>query len=296
MRLLLLIISLLLGFSVYGQEDVRPPRKELDTTKLKKKFARQGVSDDPTDTLTIQDYKIISHVGDTTYLDTTLTVQKDYKYNYLRRDDFELMPFSNIGQPYNRLGVNLNRAKWYPQLGARARHYNYFETEDIKYYNVATPMTELFFKTTLERGQLLDAVLTFNTSRRLNFSIAYKGFRSLGKYREDEMTSGNFRTTVSYRTENGRYGMRAHYVSQDIQGQENGGLLDKEGQFESGDPEFTDRSRIDVKFNDVTNRVNGKRYFLDHQFRLLGGKKDSLTRRGSISLGHQFVYESKYYQ
>jgi hypothetical protein len=90
--------------------------------------------------------------------------------------------------------------------------------------------------------------------------------------------------------------MRAHYVSQDIQGQENGGLLDKEGQFESGDPEFTDRSRIDVKFNDVTNRVNGKRYFLDHQFRLLGGKKDSLTRRGSISLGHQFVYESKYYQ
>ncbi len=296
MRLLCAFFLMLLGLPVFGQEDLRPSRKELDSSTVRSKLQSRNAAKNPADTLTIRDYKIISHARDTTFLDTSLTIQKEYRYNYLRRDDFELMPFSNVGQPYNRLGVNLNKAKWYPQLGARARHFNYFETEDISYYNVATPMTELFFKTTLERGQLLDALLTFNTSRRLNFSIAYKGFRSLGKYREDEVTSGNFRTTMNYQTQNGRYAMRAHYVSQDIQGQENGGLLDKEGQFESGDPDFTDRSRIDVRFRDVTNRVNGKRYFLDHQFRLFGGAKDSLSRRGSLSLGHQFIYESKYYQ
>jgi hypothetical protein len=296
MRLFSVLVFLLFCLPVFGQRELPQSKRDIDTTKLKERLGRQKVSDDPTDTLTIKDYKIISHAGDTTYLDTTLTIQKEYKYNYLRRDDFELMPFSNIGQPYNRLGVNLNKIKWYPQLGARARHFNYYETEDIRYYNVATPMTELLFKTTLERGQLLDAFLTLNTSRKFNISIAYKGFRSLGKYREDEMTSGNFRTTVSYQTENGRYRMRAHYASQDIQGQENGGLLDKEGQFESGDSDFSDRSSVDVRFRDVTNRVNGKRYFLDHQWRLLGGTKDSLSRRGSLSLGHQFEYESKYYQ
>ncbi|MDM9631604.1 putative porin [Robiginitalea aurantiaca] len=296
MRSLLVLLILLFGLSVSGQEDVRPSSRKQDTSRLKKRAFNPEKSEDPADTLTIKDYKIISHARDTTYLDTSLTIQKEYRYNYLRRDDFELMPFSNIGQPYNRLGVNLNKVKWYPQIGARARHFNYYEIEDISYYNVATPMTELFFKTTLERGQLLDAVLTFNTSRRLNFSIAYKGFRSLGKYREDEMTSGNFRTTLNYSTENGLYRMRTHYVSQDIRGQENGGLLNKEDQFESGNPDFTDRSRVDVRFRNVTNRVNGKRFFLDHQLRLLGGRKDSISRRGSLNLGHQFSYESKYYQ
>ncbi|MGB5509741.1 putative porin [Robiginitalea sp.] len=296
MRLLSVLLFVMFALPVRGQRELPQAKKDIDTTKLKERLARGTKVKDPTDTLTVEDYKIISFARDTTYLDTSLTIQKDYKYNYLRRDDFELMPFSNIGQPYNRLGVNLNKVKWYPQLGARARHFNYYETEDISYYNVATPMTELFFKTTLERGQLLDALLTFNTSRRLNISIAYKGFRSDGKYREDAMNSGNFRTTVSYQTDNERYRMRAHYTSQDIEGQENGGLLDKEGQFESGDSDFSNRSSVDVRFRDVTNRVNGKRYFLDHQLRLLGGGKDSLSRRGSLRLGHQFEYESKYYQ
>ena len=176
MRLFSVLLCFLVYLPVFAQRELPQAKKDIDTTKLKERLARQKTSDDPTDTLTIKDYKIISHAGDTTYLDTTLTIHKEYKYNYLRRDDFELMPFSNIGQPYNRLGVNLNKIKWYPQIGARARHFNYYQTEDISYYNVATPMTELLFKTTLERGQLLDAFLTFNTSRRFNISIAYKGF------------------------------------------------------------------------------------------------------------------------
>ncbi|MBT8211180.1 MAG: hypothetical protein KJP14_11700, partial [Eudoraea sp.] len=40
--------------------------------------------------ITIKNYKIISHQRDTTFLDTTLTIQKEYRYNYLRQDNFEL--------------------------------------------------------------------------------------------------------------------------------------------------------------------------------------------------------------
>lgn len=280
-----------------GQEKPVSAGRLKDSTTLNKRppdFKKK--KGEQTEQLTIADYKIISHKGDTTLLDTTLTIYKEYRYNFLRRDDFELMPFSNIGQGYNSLGVNLNKAKWLPQMGARARHYNYFEVEDISYYNVATPLTELFFKTTLERGQLLDAMLTFNTSPRLNFSIAFKGFRSLGKYREDEMLSGSFRTTVSYSTENGLYRFNAHMATQKIEGQENGGLVDKVGQFESGDSEFTDRSRVDVLFRDVTNKLSGKRYYFDHHLRLLGGGSDSTSRKGSLYLGHRFTYNTKYYQ
>ncbi len=298
-----LIPLVLLGcFSMCAQVDSLPSLKRVERPVLPgetdgefRDSTRRDVKD--LKQINIANYKIINYQRDTVYLDTSLTIQKEYKYNYLRRDDFELMPFSNIGQPYNSLGVTFKEHHFYPKLGARARHFGFFETEDVKYYNVATPMTELFFKTTLEQGQLLDAKLAFNTSERFNFSLAYIGFRSLGKYQFDEAESGRFRTTFNYVTRNNRYMVRGHYAAQDLDGEENGGLLDKELQFESGDEDFLDRSRIDIVFENARNSVVSKRYFLDHQFNLVRPKKDSVkTRTTLLAIGHQFNYETKFYQ
>jgi len=299
MKYFFLLLFVLSNPLLHAQVDSIPPGKELDTFKIKKKGKKSVL---PTDTqeITIWDYKIISYARDTTYLDTTLTIQKEYKYNYLRKDDFELMPFANVGQPYNKLGVDFERSHLYPLLGAKAKHYNYFEVEDIDYYNVATPMSDLFFKTTFEQGQLLDALLTFNTSRRFNFSLAFKGFRSLGKYQLDQSQSGNFRTTANYLSKNGRYSLRSHIAAQDVETEENGGLISKEEQFESGDPDFTDRSRIDTRFttsDNGENKILGKRYYLEHQYKLVRKRKDSSRmEKTSLGLGHTFNYETKYYQ
>jgi hypothetical protein len=294
--LLLFVLSCPL---LHAQVDSISSGRKLDTTKFKKKGGKK-VPPAATQEITIKDYKIISYARDTTYLDTTLTIQKEYKYNYLRKDNFELMPFANVGQPYNKLGVDFERSHLYPLLGAKAKHYNYFEVEDIEYYNVATPMSDLFFKTTFEQGQLLDAMFTFNTSRRFNISLAFKGFRSLGKYRLDQSQSGNFRSTVNYVSKNGRYSLRAHIAAQDVETEENGGLVAKEVQFESGNPDFIDRSRVDTRFSTTDigeNKILGKRYFLEHQYKLLRTKKDSSSiEKTSLALGHTFNYETKYYQ
>jgi len=243
--------------------------------------------------ITIKDYKIISLQRDTTYIDTTLSIEKEYRYNYLRKDNFELMPFANVGQTYNPLAYNFESKSQYPQIGARAKHYNYMEVNDIYYYDVPTPATELFFKTVFEQGQILDAFITLNTSRQFNFSIAYKGMRSLGKYQHILSSTGNFRFTSSYFTKNKRYNLRLHYTAQDILNQENGGLLLRE-QFESGEEEFIERGRIDVNFEDAENFLLGKRYFIDHTYALLR-KNDSL-RNYSLSIGHRFNYETKIYR
>ncbi|MDG1571992.1 putative porin [Robiginitalea sp. M366] len=297
MRVLLL---LLMGFALcpaWGQDSLPPPKERVlpPADKSGALPARKGEKASE-NAITIADYKIISHTRDTTVLDTSLTIAKEYKYNYLRRDLFELMPFSNVGQPYNHLGRQPNKVRPYPGMGARARHFNYLEREDMRYYNVATPLSDLMFKTTFEQGQLLDALLTSNFNRRTNVSIAFKGFRSRGKYREDEVTSGNFRATANYVTANGAYRFRAHIAAQDIKGQENGGLLDREGQFESGDTDFSDRSRIDVLYSNVQNELNGKRYYLDQQLRLLGNGTDSTEATSGMFLTHQVEYETKWFQ
>ncbi len=56
----------------------------------------------------ITDYLIISSAKDTTYVDTTLSIKKEYKFNYLRKDEFGLMPFANVGQTYNSLTYSFN--------------------------------------------------------------------------------------------------------------------------------------------------------------------------------------------
>ncbi len=90
--------------------------------------------------------------NDTTVVDTTLSIAKEYQFNYLRRDDFELLPFPNVGQTYNTLAISFDEENTKPLFAAQSHHLNYIDVEDIKYYSVPTPLTELYFKTAFEQG------------------------------------------------------------------------------------------------------------------------------------------------
>ena len=248
----------------------------------------------PTDRPPIDLYKIISVKRDTTSLDTTLTLAKDYKFNYLRKDDFELLPCANVGQTYNSLGYDLTKVSLAPEFGARARHFNYMEIEDTYYYSVPTPLTELYFKTVFQQGQQLDAFFTINTQPNLNFSIAYKGLRSLGNYQSTLTSTGNFRFTTNYTSPNGRYRGRAHMVTQDLLNNENGGIRDDFIPiFTSGDPEFDDRGRVEVNFEDAENILVGKRFHLDQDYALI--KPDS-TQTNTLRVGSIVSFEDKYFE
>lgn len=233
-------------------------------------------------------YKIFTIERDTVFVDTSLSVGSEYKFNYLRKDNFGLLPFNNDGQTYNTLDFGLNRFDVKPKFGFKAKYFNYYTSEDIKYYSVATPLTELYFKTTLEQGQSVDAFITLNTSKNLNLSIGYKGLRSLGKYINSLSSNGNFVFTTSYATANKRYVANAHFTGQDFLNNENGGLLNK-ADFESGDSEFQQRSRLEVNFEDASSILKAKRYFVDHSFRI-----NKLNRSNNVLLDHQFSYETKF--
>ncbi len=250
----------------------------------------QPASDQVQQKATIDQYRIITIQRDTTYVDTSLTIQAEYRHNYLRRDIFGLLPFANEGQPYQLLDFGLRDFDAYPQFGYRAKHFNYLEVDDIKYYSVATPFTDLYFRSVMEQGQNVDAFVTVNTSEQLNFSIAYKGLRSLGKYINQLTSAGNFRFTTSYHTKNRRYMARFHYTGQDFKNGENGGIASVED-FESDNVDFRDRARLEVYFKDAQSFLIGKRLFLDHDFKVT--KPDS---RNSISIFHRLNYEYKKFE
>lgn len=243
----------------------------------------------------ITDYLIISQRGDTTFVDTTLNMKKDYKFNNLRRDDFELMPLANIGSPYNSLAKSIHMELLSPRLGARGRHFNYMEVDDIYDYRVPTPFTELYFKTAINQGQQSDALFTSNLSPEFNFSIAYKGTRSAGDYVNSLTSIGNFRFTANYVSKSKRYRMRLHTTFQDIENQENGGLNPSSllG-FLQGDPDLNNRARLDVNIDDAVSMLDGKRFYIHQDFELFG-KKDS-TSYYSARVYNKMFFEDKFYR
>jgi hypothetical protein len=281
MRLYLSIFFFLVTLSGFAQEPAAEKPKE-------RRLLSEKVEETPK--APIEQYRIITLDRDTTYVDTSLTIKKEYEFNYLRKDIFGLMPFANEGQTYNTLDYGLTRTTAYPEFGYKAKHFNYLEADDVKYYSVATPLTELYFKSVMEQGQTLDAFITVNTSERLNMSIGYKGLRSLGKYINQLSSTGNFRFTASYFTKNERYAVNAHFVSQDMLNGENGGIV-SDANFESEDTDFKNRARLEVYFKDAKSFLKGYRGFIDHSF-LVNGKKGS----NNLYVTHQFNYERKFFE
>lgn len=281
----ILIIPFLLVFTLIGYS------QETTTQKLKKSLlkSQEQKAKEIAEKAPITSYKIISSSNDTTYVDTSLTIAKEYNYNYLRRDNFGLFPFLNEGQTYTTLNYSLHSPSVYPAIGFSGKHFNYLQAKDISYYSVATPLTDLYFKTVMEQGQSSDAFITLNTSERFNFSIAYKGLRSLGKYINQLSSTGNFRFTTNYHTKSRSYYIKAHYTGQDLLNGENGGITTPED-FESQNSAYKERQRMQVYLTDANSFLKGKRIFADQQIRLF------THANASFYLTHQFAGESKFFE
>lgn len=245
------------------------------------------------------DYKIISFENDTTIVDTTLTLKKHYKFNLLRKDNFELLEFHNQGQTFNNLAYDFANISQFPDIGFRAKQFPYFEIEDVDYYHVPTPTSEAMYRTGLQQGQVLDMLFTTNFSKRFNVGIAYKGLRSLGTYRRSLASIGNLRFSFRYESPKEQYTIRGHVVNQDIFNQQSGGLTDESlVAFLNDDPNFSsNRGRLDTKLEDAENVLEGKRLYFEHTLKLVS-VKDSLSQKdfSNLKIGHSFTRDSKFYK
>ena len=244
------------------------------------------------------DYKIFSFLKDTSYVDTTLNINKHYKFNFLRKDNFGLLPFHNIGQTFNRLTYDFDKINTIPGIGFTAKQFSFNTITDINYYEVPTPTSEIMFLTTLEQGRFLDSFFTLNFSRRFNVSIAYTGLRSLGKYRSALVSQGNFRTTFHYETKNNQYKIRGHIATQDVLNEESGGLTPESiVAFTTNDPNFSDRARLDVNLENTENFLEGSRVYIEQDYQLLSSK-DSANQKDftNLKIGHVLESSKKGYE
>jgi hypothetical protein len=292
------------GFSTLAQVKDKPMSKKMPKT-MNGRQLNDTINENFKGVLKIEfdkkthytDYKIISHTKDTTIVDTTLSIKKERLFNHLRKDKFELQSFHNLGAAYSFLAYDFNEISLFPNTGMRVKHQSYINIKDVNYYQVPTPTSELFFKTGIQQGQVLNSVLTTNVSPQLNLSIAYKGLRSLGDYRNALASHQNFRFTSSFTSKNKRYHARIHHVAHNLMNQENGGLTDVSLEmFTTNDINFRDRERLETHFTDAESVLKNKRFYLDHTYDLWKHTDTTHHRNSSLELGHEVSYTTKHYK
>lgn len=232
----------------------------------------------------ISEYKIFNEYKGASVFDTILNIQKQYRQNYLRKDLFGVLGFSNDGQTYQALEPNFLQIRNVINMGFSARRFSYLNKEDINYYRVPTPASELFYRSVTGKGQNLDALITINTSEQFNVFIGYRGMRSQGKYVNQLTSNGNFRIGSSYFTKNKRYHIKNHITVQDIYNDENGGLFDTR-QFDFSEDPYNNRQQITAQTDDSKTTFKGVRAYLDHSFQF------NKSEQNKALLRHQFTYE-----
>jgi len=288
----------------FGQDFQMPkaPSQDLDRggnlqnstirDSLMSKFGDRSTKLNKNPDAKIEDYLIISRQNDTVVVDTSLTIEKYHRVNFLRKDNFDLIPFSNTGFAYNTLTFSPTNSI-NPKMGASNKYYAYDSVDDIVYYDLPTPFTELMYRSVFEQGQLLDAVYSVNTSRQFNFSISRKGLRSLGNYQNFISSSSNFNFTTNYTSKSNKYKLRTHYANQKLFSEQNGGISNSDIlNFENGNTQFLDRGVFDPNFENAHNEFLGKRFYLDHNYALT--ETDSISSSSLEIFNTIYLEEKKY--
>ncbi|QQV02880.1 MULTISPECIES: putative porin [Chryseobacterium] len=272
-------------------------RNKTDSNRLEKKLSDTLVIDSGNkDSLkifkpTIYDYQYQTQFSEKKIFDTVMTFNKTYIFSqYNNRDNFGRVQFANIGAGFNQLSYELNAGQNL-SLMPENKSYGIIGINDVKYYDVKTPTATFIYHTAMRNGAALQSTYTQNIGKRFNFSLDYMGLRSQGFYRNSLAANNNTLFSGHYISKKGNYELFAHYLHQNVNNQENGGIIDDD-LFLSGERQFRNRQNAQVNLQSSTSQFSYRRYYLSHQFTPFNSEKFPFRIRHTVfNQGNKYYYD-----
>lgn len=285
------LILLFFGFLLKAQVIVN----KTDSNRLDKKLADTLVVDSgKKDSLkifkpTIQDYQYQTQFSEKKVFDTVMTFDKMYIFSqYNNRDNFGRVQFANIGAGFNPLSYEVN-AEGNLSLLPTNKSYGILGVNDIRYYDVKTPTATFIYHTAMRNGASLQSTYTQNIGKRFNFAVEYMGLRSQGFYRNSLAANNNTLFSGHYISKSGNYELFTHYLHQNVNNQENGGIADND-LFQSGNSE-SNKENAQVNLASSSSQFSYRRYYLSHQFTPFNSEKFPFRIRHTLSnQGNKYYY------
>ncbi|KQK27332.1 hypothetical protein AR438_03755 [Chryseobacterium aquaticum] len=238
---------------------------------------------------TIQDYQYQTQFSEKKVFDTIMTFDKTYIFSqYNNRDNFGRVQFANIGAGFNPLSYEVN-AEGNLSLLPTNKSYGILGVNDIRYYDVKTPTATFIYHTAMRNGAALQSTYTQNIGKRFNFAVEYMGLRSQGFYRNSLAANNNTLFSGHYISKSGNYELFTHYLHQNVNNQENGGIADND-LFQSGNSE-SNKENAQVNLASSSSQFSYRRYYLSHQFTPFNSEKFPFRIRHTLSnQGNKYYY------
>ncbi|MCL1679467.1 putative porin [Elizabethkingia miricola] len=238
----------------------------------------------------ISDYKFKTQRGEAKIFDTVFSHEKTYIFSqYNNKDNFGKVQFANSGQTFNPLVYETNLQQNLAVLPT-GKSFSILGVDDIKYYDVKTPTTTFIYHTAPGSGHVLSSTYTQNIGKDFNFFVNYMGLRAKGIYQRNLSASNNFNAGAHYKNKTGRYELYAHYLNQNVNNEENGGIKTLD-QFLGGDSRFNNRLNMEVNLNNTESFFSYRRYYLSHDFGLF-----KINDAFPLKIRHMLMHEgNKYY-
>lgn len=230
---------------------------------------------------TINDYLIQTQFSDKKIFDTVFTVDKSYQFSqFNNRDNFGKIQFANIGSGFQDLVFSVNKEQNLSLLPTNKSHF-ILGIDDVKYYDVKTPTTSFVYHNAMKQGAALNSTYTQNIGKNFNFAVEYMGLRSQGIYRRSLAASNNFVFSSHFNSKNGRYQFFTHYIHQNVNNEENGGLEDV-SLFLGDDSRFNNRQNLSVNLTSSDSRFSLRRYYFSQEFQFVNSEKYPFKLRHTL--------------
>ncbi len=239
---------------------------------------------------TINDYLYQAQFSEKKVFDTVMTFDKTYIFSqYNNRDNFGRVQVANIGAGFNPISYEFNPEQNLSLLPTN-KSYGILGVNDIHYYDVKTPTATFIYHNAMKNGAALRSSYTQNIGKRFNFSLEYSGLRSQGMYRNSLASNNNTLFTGHYVSKSGNYELFAHYLHQNVNNQENGGIA-VDSLFQNGNSDSRNRQNMQVNLASSSSQFSYRRYYLTHQFAPFNSEKIPFKIRHTIShQGNKYYY------
>lgn len=239
---------------------------------------------------TINDYQYQTQFSEKKVFDTVMTFDKTYIFSQQNnKDNFGRVQPANIGSGFNPLVFEVNAEENLSLLPSN-KSYMIIGANDVKYYDVKTPTASFIYHNAMRNGAALRSTYTQNIGKRFNFALEYMGLRSQGLYRNSLAANNNTIFSGHYISKSGNYEIFAHYLHQNVNNQESGGITE-DNLFQSGDSNYSNRQNAQVNLASSSSQFAYRRYYLSHQFTPFNAEKFPFSIRHIIShQGNKYYY------
>lgn len=227
-----------------------------------------------------------------TPIDTSLVIQNLYAHNFSEKDYFGKLYFPNFGQTFNPLEFSIKKFRM--ELLPQGKSFNYIYPEEIKYFDVKTPMTEFIYENGMREGQYLSTTFAHNLSPYFNYSVRYRGLRSIGRYQNNLAANNAFIGAINFKSKNNRFKLWSHFASQKINNYENAGIKNLNEFVNDDSLRTTNRQNIEVNLKSAYTEFDSRRFHLGASYQVLG-RSDSAQNTNPLLFKNIFTYEKQKY-